>query len=154
ARLSSAEAKTRSREASAASRLLSFTSPLPELSLEERAVLVELELGFGIPGIHALELLGHALGDHQVAVPLVVGRHDVPRRPLRVAQRERVVVRGAVGAPLGTRIEIGLGELPVALGIAQALGDARALLFFADVEIELEDARPAVDEHALELVDL
>ena len=51
-------------------------------------------------------------------------------------------------------VEVGLGELPVLLGVVDAGLEAASLFIARDMEIELEDEDVVVDEHALELVDV
>ena len=82
---------------------------------------------FSIPGfgrrelrIHLLECVDEQLCDRDGAHPLAVGRHHVPRRPLRRGLGDRLLVGLLVPIPQGAVVEVRAPELPVLLGIVDA----------------------------------
>ena len=60
------------------------------------------------------------VGHRDVPHPLVVGRHDVPRRPVGGGGGDRLVVAPLVVVPLAPGVEVAALELPVLLGIVDA----------------------------------
>src|SRR5579885_3666436 len=104
--------------------------------------------------IERLEGVDDRLGDGEIPIPLVVGGNHVPGRVGRPAAREQVLVGALVGVPEPPLPHVGLGELPRLRGVGEPCAQPRGLLPLADVEEELEDHRAALDEQALEVVDL
>ena len=51
-------------------------------------------------------------------------------------------------------VEVAEPELPLLLGVVEPLLEPLALLVPRDVQEDLDDRRPLVDEHALELADV
>src|SRR5690349_78700 len=90
---------------------------------------------------------GRSHGD--AGEPLVVGGHDVPRRPLRGGVADHVLVGLHVVLPVVAFLRVGRRELPVLLGIVDALEETPLLLLARDVQEELEDDGAVVVEVAL-----
>ena len=99
-------------------------------------------------------MLAHRLAHEEVAEPLAVRRHHVPRRVLGGGVGEHVLERVHVERPLGALVDVVDGELPVLGGVFQARVQARQLLVAADGEEELEDHGALLHQHLLEVVDL
>ena len=85
---------------------------------------------------------------------LGIGGHDRPRRPGRVRGRQQLLVGALVTVPLRAGGQVALVELPMLGGVIQALLQALALLFLADVQHELEHHRTGLAQQALEIVDM
>src|SRR5208282_1659281 len=94
------------------------------------------------------------LGDIQVPEPLSVGRHHVPRRPLRAGLGDCFLVGFHVNGPSQPLLEVGLPELPVLAGVVEPFLQPSPLFSSADVQEKLEDGRPLLSEHPLEIVNL
>jgi len=92
--------------------------------------------------------------DQQVAKPLVIGGNDEPRRVLGAATRECFFVAGDVFVPEAALLVVGLADLPVLAGVVEPLFETLQLLFFGDVQEELENLRAVRGQVALEIVDL
>src|SRR3989442_12592647 len=100
--------------------------------------------------VHPLEGPDDPFGHQQVAVPLVVGGDDVPRRPRGAAPGDGVLVGVHELLPTLAVLPIHRGDLPgVAWGL-QALPQALLLLLFRDVQEELEKGDPASGQERLE----
>ena len=93
--------------------------------------------------VHVLEGLDQDPTHRPVAVPLVVGRHDVPRAGRRRRSLDGVGVRLHVVVPLPADLEIGGQELPPLRRVSRAgLGTARPARP-GDVQIDLDDRVPS-----------
>src|SRR5581483_2936634 len=89
-----------------------------------------------------------------VADPVVVGGHDVPRRPVGGRLPDHLLVGLHELVPACAVVEISAAELPRLLGVLEPVAQPLALLFARHVQEDLDDRRSLVDEHALELPDL
>src|SRR5215469_12528949 len=76
---------------------------------------------------------------HEPREPLVVGRHDEPRRILRGGRPDGLLVGVHIGGPVAALARIGHGELPVLLRLIEALEEALLLFPPRQVQEELED---------------
>src|SRR5579871_4724677 len=107
----------------------------------------------GVAEVHRGEGVHQDPGDHEVAVPLVVGGDEVPRGPRRARPPEHLGVGGLVVVPERPFVEVRLAELPVLRRVVDPLLEAPPLFLGAHVEEELQHRRALVDELALEGVD-
>src|SRR5947207_2325861 len=101
----------------------------------ERGFLVGGELGE--PELQALQRVDDQIGDHDAREPLVIRRHDEPRRVLRARLRQHRLVRGHVVAPAGALVQIAGAELPVLRRLAQHLEQPAPRLLLRDVREKL-----------------
>src|SRR5207248_3249570 len=77
----------------------------------------------------------------------------VPRRILSAGPRKRLLVGLHVLWPQRAIGVIGLADLPLALRILETLPEAVELLVLADVQEDLDDVCPAVDQVVFEIAD-
>jgi len=84
----------------------------------------------------------------------VVGRDDVPRRVLGARGRQHLGERPLVVVPARTLPDVGRRELPVPLRDVDPLQEALPLLLLGQVQEDLDDGEPVVDQIALPVVDL
>jgi len=84
--------------------------------------------------------------EEQVASPVVVGRHDVPRRPLGRGLVDHVFVGADELVAAGEVVDVGLAELPRLLRVGQPFPEPLDLLLTRDMEVDLHDRRSLVDE--------
>src|SRR2546428_1542296 len=103
--------------------------------------------------VHPLEGPDNPFGHQQVAVPLVVGGNDVPRRPRGAAPADGVLVGGHELLPVSAVLPIHRIDLPGLERVLQALFKALLLLLFRDVQEELESGHAALGQELLEIVD-
>src|SRR5581483_2510569 len=92
------------------------------------------------------------LRDYQIAEPFVIGRNYEPRRMVRTAFRKRVLISALIGIPVFSFRVIRFADLPLPSGIFQSLFEALQLLFFADVQEELQNMRAARHKPSFEVV--
>ena len=104
--------------------------------------------------LQRLERVDEGLADHEVAIPLAVGRHDVPRGRVGRRLRQRDLVRLLVVVPALALVDVAVLELPLLLRVLQPLFQPGLLLVLGDVQEELADDRAFVDEHAFEVADV
>src|SRR5215213_3927557 len=104
--------------------------------------------------VYRREGVGDGAGDNEVAVPLLVGRHDVPGSVFGRAVRDGVPESGLVVVPEGALLDVGRGELPALVRVFETGLESPFLLVFGDVQEELQDAYAVVREVAFEVVDL
>src|SRR4029079_19650439 len=109
-----------------------------------------LGVGLGQLRVEPLECGDEDLRDGEVARPVVVGRHDVPRRVLRRRLAQRVLVRFGEVVPQRTVVEIAGAELPALFGLIEPLLQPFALFVARHVEKHLDDGGAFVPEHLLE----
>jgi len=93
-------------------------------------------------------------GGGQAAEPLAVGRHDIPRRPLCAGLAQHGLEGPLVVLPVAPVPDVAGGELPVLLRLVDALEEPLGLLPFGQVQHDLDDTDPVVDQVALPVVDL
>src|SRR5260221_2565613 len=67
-----------------------------------------------------LEMLDDSPGDDVVAIPLLIGGNDVPRRPLGRATPQSIFVGRDVGVPILALDPVGGGEFPGLVFVALA----------------------------------
>ena len=107
------------------------------------AALAELLLDRGIDrGEAQVELLDppdDRRGHDKLREPLAVGGHDVPRRVRRRRVPDRVLVGLHVVVPVTALPDVARRELPILLGLVEALEEALLLLVAGYVEEELQD---------------
>ena len=101
--------------------------------------------GSGYCGIEALEGVAQDLGDGEVAHPLAVGRHDVPRRVSVDVSRSASRYAAMYVGPQRPVVEVAAAELPPLVGAVDAILQARPLLLLRDVQEQLDDRRALVD---------
>src|SRR5580704_3004920 len=82
--------------------------------------------------------------------PLIVGMHDIPRRPRGVGREEHLVACPRVVEPVGIRFEIHVGQLPDLAPVVDAPLQAPRLLFGADLQPILQQNDPGIDDELLE----
>src|SRR5580704_18447276 len=82
--------------------------------------------------------------------PLIVGMHDIPRRPRGVGREEHLVACPRVVEPAGIRFEIHVGQLPDLAPVVDAPLQAPRLLFGADLQPILQQNDPGIDDDLLE----
>src|SRR6266540_3089641 len=123
---------------------------LPQFGLEGGDVEVDGWVG----GVQLGEGLVQKLGNGPVAVPLAVGRDDVPGGVFGGAALQGDLVRLHVLRPELPLLEVRRVELPVLGGVLQAGPQAAALLLLGDVQETLDDGDALGRELALEAVDL
>src|SRR5215471_16132308 len=87
----------------------------------------------------------------EAGASLVIGRHDVPGRELRVRGFEHDVAGPRVLVPPAARAQIRRAQLPLAQRIADAGLEAALLLLVADLQPELHEHDAVVDDVFLEL---
>src|SRR5512144_1120198 len=92
--------------------LLAEDQPNDE-SLELLLELQDFLVGLRVAEPHPLEGIDDRARDVIVARLLVVGWHDIPRRPRRAAQTQRIAIRLRVLVPEVAVDEIAGAELPV-----------------------------------------
>src|SRR5437870_7369020 len=124
--------------------------PSPEAPHQAR----DVELRSRVLRIHLPQRLDQDHRHRPVAVDLVVGGDDVPRRAGGRAPRDRQAVRAHVVVPVSALVDVVLVELPALVGILQPVDQALALLRVGDVQAELHDLGTAAHEPGLEVVDL
>ena len=100
-----------------------------------------------------LEPLDQQAADRPVAVPLAVGRDDVPRRRVGAAALDRVLVGALELVPQRAVLEVGGTVLPVLGRVVEPRQKPLALLFGGDVQEALDDQRALGGEPLLEPVD-
>src|SRR5204863_7133197 len=93
-------------------------------------------------------------GDDQARKPLMVRRHDVPRRAVSGGVTDHVLVGAHVTGPMLPFFEIGLRKLPVFLWFREPAQEAFALLLPGDVQKEFADGDTAPSQMLLEGVDV
>src|SRR5215213_2203396 len=113
----------------------------------------DVEAGLWPLEAEPFELLAQQLRDRPVAVPLAVGRDDVPRRRLCAAALERVGVGGHVVVPQRAVLEVVRVVLPVLGRVAETGDQPCSLLLGRDVQVALDDPRAALGQLGLEAVD-
>ena len=104
--------------------------------------------------LHILECLDQQLRDHQVAMPLAVGRNHVPRRVGSRRGPQRFFIRTLVDVPFFPHGKVADAEFPVLVGLVDARLEPLALLVLADVKHALEDHRAGFGQQPLEVVDV
>src|SRR5581483_4668785 len=92
------------------------------------------------------------VGYGQVAVPFVIGWHDIPGRGISTALGEGILVGFYVVGPVFALGPIAGRELPGLVFILFSCQQAAFLLIFTDVEEELEQDRPAVCQQRLKMI--
>ncbi len=110
--------------------------------------------GFGYCGIETLEGVPQDAGDGEVAHPLAVAGHDVPRRVRGRRPGQGIAVGPHVVRPQLAVVEIAETELPPLVGAVDAVLQPFPLLLGGDVQEQLDDRRALVDEQLLELADV
>ena len=90
----------------------------------------------------------------QAREPLAIGGHDVPRRHVGGGVANHVFVGRHVGGKVRALADIGRRELPVLLGLVEALEEALALFVLRHVQEELADQHALPREVALVGVDV
>src|SRR6185503_16681142 len=88
--------------------------------------------------------------DVEASAPLVVGLHDVPWRPRRVAGLEHVVARARVVVPAAVGLQVHRRQLPGLAPIVDAILEPARLLLHADLEPVLDEEDAGFDERLLE----
>jgi hypothetical protein len=88
------------------------------------------------------------------AVPLVVGRHDVPRRLCRAGLAQHGLEGPLVVLPGAPLPDVAGGELPVRLRMVDAVEEPLGLLPPGQVQQDLDDTDPVAGQAALPVVDL
>jgi len=86
--------------------------------------------------------------------PLVIGRHDIPGRPLSTCVVEHVFVSVDIVVPECPLFHIGCGELPVLLRHHRSLHETLLLGLFGHIEEYLGDNDSVVNQVLLEVVNL
>ncbi len=89
----------------------------------------------------SLERVDDRAGHDQPREPLVIGRHDVPRRVVAGGVLDHVLVGVLIVVPEVALLGVGHRELPVLVLLLQAFEEALLLLALGHVEEELEDRR-------------
>jgi hypothetical protein len=103
-----------------------------------------------MPRVHRLQSIGDGAGDDEVAVPLLVGRHDVPGGVLGRAIAKGVLEGLLVGVPEGAFLYVAGGKLPSLVRVVEAGLETLFLLVFGDLQEEREDGYTAKREVTLE----
>ena len=98
--------------------------------------------------------VGQDAGRGHTGERLVVGRDDVPGRPVRAGLAEDVAERLLVVVPVAPLLGVVGAELPVLLGLVDPGEEPAALLLLADVQEELDEAVALVGQVVLPVVDL
>ena len=104
--------------------------------------------------VYGCEGVGDGAGDDEVAVPLLVGGHDVPGGVLGRAVVQGILERLLVIVPEGAFLYVRRGELPALVRVIQAGLETPFLLVLGDVQEEFEDRYAVEREVTLEVVDL
>src|SRR5258708_13757476 len=111
-------------------------------------------VGSRVPRVDSVERRHEDGGGGQPAKPLVVGPHDVPRRPLRAGLAQHGLEGPLVVVPVTPLPDVTGGELPVLLRVVDPLEEPLGLLPLRQVQHDLDDMDPVVDQVALPVVDL
>src|SRR5438876_4508806 len=119
-----------------------------ELLLERGHVEV---LARGVPRVELAQRLQQQLLDRPVAIPLAIGRDDVPRRGVAVAARQRVLVGGGIVVPALALSEVADVELPALRRVLEAGQQPLALLVARDVQHALDPRDAGLGLEALDL---
>jgi len=96
--------------------------------------------------VHFFHRLHNYPGDNEVSVPFVVGRNEIPRRPLRASLVQSVLVSFHVLDPESSLRKIVTAELPPLGRIVQALLQPFLLLILVDMEKEFQYGRVLLGE--------
>ncbi len=113
----------------------------------------DVEVGLRPLRGHALEVLDQQLLHRPVAVPLAVGRHDVPGRGLGGAALERRLVGLLVVVPQRALVQVAGVVLPVLVGAVQPVGSRSRCSSRLMCRMTLTTRGAPLDEPLLELVD-
>src|SRR5690349_476932 len=87
-----------------------------QLAAEFRQVLVRL----GPSQLQIFERVGHRSGDDIIAIPFVIGGHDVPWRVMRAAEVKGVLVSLLKLRPMCSHLEVCWLEFPVLARVIEA----------------------------------
>src|SRR5690348_11752829 len=101
-----------------------------------------------------LEIRDDRRGDDETREPFVVSRHDVPWRMFRSGVTDRVFVSHHVLIPVLAFARVVDRKLPVLRRIVDTREKALPLLFFRDVQEELQDENSVVREVTFEVLDV
>src|ERR1700733_6080730 len=111
-------------------------------------------VGSRVPRVDRVERCHQDRGGGQAAEPLVIGRHDTPRRPPRAGLAQHGLEGRLVVLPVAPLPDVAGGELPVLLRAVDALEKPLGLLPLGQVQQDLDDTDPVVDQVALPVTDL
>ena len=92
---------------------------------------------------HVFQRIDHLLRNNQIAVPLVVGWHDMPRCEIGAGGAEHGFERFHIVFPEFAFFDIASAELPVFFRIVDALLQPFFLLILGNVQEKLQNARAA-----------
>ena len=114
----------------------------------------DVEAGLGELGLEVRQGAPDEVSHGDVAVPLAVGRDDVPGGVLGRSAGNGVLVGLDVAGPQVAVLDILGHEFPLLAGVVLALEQALSLLFVADVEENFDNGNAFVGQHAFKVIDV
>ena len=110
--------------------------------------------GLRIFHIERSQMLYYDLRDDEIAIPLAIGGHDIPRRVIGGGASDHFLISRHEFSPMRAILDIIGIKLPVLFGLAQARLQTRLLLIGRDVQEKLHDGRAFVHQHAFKVDDV